>query len=108
MFERFVLSFAVFAPLKQELIHKEYTTILRSGHHKLHIYSTNVTNTGQRTIIIPCSTLLLLAGTWGSCLTLRADEFAAVDDENAGLECGCTLMERKERKNTKESMDTLD
>lgn len=38
-----------------------------------------------------CSTLLLLAGTWGNCLTLRVEEGAAVEEENEGPEWGCTL-----------------
>lgn len=55
---------------------------------------------------VPCSTLLLLAGTWGSCLTFRVEEESAVDEENVGRECGCTLVEDREWEREREKRET--
>lgn len=41
---------------------------------------------------VPCSMLLLFAGSWGSCLPLRPDEGVPVGGE--GLPWGCALTDR--------------
>lgn len=57
---------------------------------------------------VPCSTLLLLAGTWGNCLTFRVEDEAAVEEENEGPECGCTLRgEMRDRERGRKAMETL-
>lgn len=56
---------------------------------------------------VPCSTLLLLAGTWGSCLTFRVEEESAVDEENVGREWGCTLVEDREWEREKKGREKL-
>lgn len=48
---------------------------------------------------IPCSMLLLFAGSWGSCLPLRPDEGVPVGE---GLPWGCTLTDGNIKETEKE------
>ncbi len=61
VFGRYVLSFAAFAPLKQELIHTWYTTKRCSSFHILHFYSKNIWKSNQYKSADNDCTLLYIA-----------------------------------------------
>lgn len=68
----------------------EILSYLRLWSQELYLYKMSKINKGQEAwhCAIPCSTLLLLAGTWGNCRPLRADEDIPADEEYAVLACG--------------------